>query len=258
MEYTGERMVPDSTDGLTFWEHVQRYRFALHHVVGRRVLDIACGEGYGTAAIASVGVASVIGVDISADACEHARLKYGVETRVGSAESMPLGDGEVDVVVSFETIEHLHDVKAFIRESHRVLSPHGRLIISTPNLPVYHERAPDNPFHHHEMDIEQFQMFLSMGFTDVTFYGQHIPLPKFWHLRGVRRLMGLYYRFLAPHVGRVPGSELVVDIVSTIRRPWSWRDIFDPYQIRLMPIAKLQRATYLIAVATRKEQFVDF
>jgi SAM-dependent methyltransferase len=257
MEYTGERMVPEATDGLTFWEHVERYRFALQHVAGRRVLDIACGEGYGTAAIASVGATSVIGVDIAAEACEHAHAKYGVETRVGSAETMPLSDGEVDVVVSFETIEHLHDVKAFIRESHRVLSPGGRLIISTPNLPVYHERAPDNPFHHHEMDFEEFHRLLGMGFTEVTFYGQHIPLPKFWRLRGVRRLTSLYHRFVAPHVGRAPSPEVVVDVVSTIRRPLSWRDAFDPYHVRLMPISKLQRATYLIAVATRKEEFVD-
>ena len=247
-------MVPEHTDGLTFWEHVERYRFAIEHVRDRRVLDIACGEGYGAAALAAAGSAHVIGVDISAAACAHAHEKYGLETRVGSAETMPLGDGEVDVVVSFETIEHLHDVNAFIRECHRVLSPGGTLIISTPNLPVYHERAPDNPFHHHEMEIDEFQHLLGLGFTNVTLYGQHIPLPRLWRLRGVRRLTGWFHRVVAPHVGCAPTPQQAVDTVATIRRAPTWRDAFDPYRVRLMPASKLERATFLVAVATRAER----
>ena len=255
MEYTGERMVPEHTDGLTFWEHVERYRFALQHVRGRRVLDIACGEGYGSAALAAAGASHVIGVDIAAEACAHARAKYGIETRTGSAESMPIRDGEVDVVVSFETIEHLHDVKAFIRECHRVLSPGGTLIISTPNLPVYHERAPDNPFHHHEMALDEFQQLLGLGFTNVTLFGQHIPVPRFLQLRGVRRLTGWFHRLVAPHVGRAPTPQQASDAVATIRREATWRDAFDPYRVRVMPSSKLERATFLVAVAIRAESF---
>jgi SAM-dependent methyltransferase len=253
MEYTGERMVPEHTDGLTFWEHVERYRFALPQARGRRVLDIACGEGYGSAAMAASGALHVIGVDISSEACAHAHAKYSIETRVGSAEAMPLSDGEVDAVISFETIEHLHDVKAFISECHRVLSPGGTLIISTPNLPVYHERAPDNPFHHHEMALDEFQQLLGLGFTNVTLYGQHIPLSRFWRLRGVRRLTGWFHRIVAPHVGVAPTAHQATDATGTIRRASSWRDAFNPYRVRRMSEAQLQHSTFLIAVADRSD-----
>src|ERR1700722_8417852 len=112
----GERMVPESADTLTFWEHIYRYGFALHYVPGKRVLDIACGEGYGAASLQKAGAAQVIGVDVSESACSHARGKYGIDARVGSAEKIPLPDKSVDVVVSFETIEHVRDPGRFLDE----------------------------------------------------------------------------------------------------------------------------------------------
>src|SRR5687767_6601798 len=96
MEDTGERMLPETTSAVTFWEHIYRYRFAARFVRGRRVLDIACGEGYGAAALLRAGAASVIGVDISEEACEHARQKYGIDARPGSAEQIPLPSQAVD------------------------------------------------------------------------------------------------------------------------------------------------------------------
>lgn len=254
MEYTGERMVPESTDGLTFWEHVDRYRFALQFTKGCKVLDIACGEGYGTSAIETAGATQVIGVDISHEACDHARARYGIETRVGSADAIPLQDGEIDVVVSFETIEHLNDVKAFIRECHRVLKPNGRLVISTPNLPVYHQRAPDNPFHLHEMPLDEFQQLIGRGFSNVQIYGQHIPLSRVWQLRGIRRLTSMFYRLVAPHVWCSP-EQHKHDATAAINRASSWRDIFNPYRVRRMSELELRRSTYLLAVATRSECF---
>jgi SAM-dependent methyltransferase len=252
MEYTGERMVPEASDGLTFWEHVERYRFALEHVVGRRVLDIACGEGYGSAAILAAGAASVIGVDVSEEACLHARSKYGLETRQGSAEAIPLAEGEVDVVVSFETIEHLHDVEGFIRECHRVLAPGGKLVISTPNLPVYHQRAPDNPFHHHEMAREEFEALLGRHFHQLQMYGQHVPLAPFWQIRGIGRLVRWCRRLAIPHTVTEPSAEAVRDVVGQIRRPRSWRDHLDPYRVQSMTDERLSAATYLLAVAVRQ------
>src|SRR5688572_17038072 len=95
MDFTGERMIPEVADPHMFWEHVYRYRFAASYAPGRRVLDIACGEGYGSAALLKAGAASVIGVDISAEAVAHARRKYGVDARVGDAAAIPLGDSSV-------------------------------------------------------------------------------------------------------------------------------------------------------------------
>jgi 2-polyprenyl-3-methyl-5-hydroxy-6-metoxy-1,4-benzoquinol methylase len=251
MDYTGERMVPEASDGMTFWEHVERYRFALDHIQGRRVLDIACGEGYGSAAMAAAGAGKVIGVDVSEEACAHARAKYGIEAREGSAEAMPVGDGEVEVVVSFETIEHLHDVKAFLRECHRVLSPGGKIIISTPNLPVYHERAPDNPFHHHEMAKEEFDALLCEHFINVRMLGQHLPFAPIWHTQGIRRVLTWYLRVVAPQMVFPPSVETTREVIGQIRRPSSWRDDFDPYRVCAMSEPDLKRATYLIAVADR-------
>ena len=107
MEYTGERMVPEGADAYTFWEHIYRYRFAAAWVEGKNVLDIACGEGYGTAAMLRSGAASVIGVDVSPEACEHAARRYGIKTRLGDAQNVPLENASVDTIISFETIEHV-------------------------------------------------------------------------------------------------------------------------------------------------------
>src|SRR5271168_5208728 len=130
MDPTDERMVPESAGAPTFWEHVYRYAFATHFVAGKRVLDIACGEGYGAAALQKAGAARVIGVDVSESACRHACSKYGLDARPGTAEKIPLPDSSVDVIVSFETIEHVPNPIGFLDECARILTPGGRLIIS--------------------------------------------------------------------------------------------------------------------------------
>ena len=128
MEYTGERMVPQGADECIFWEHVERYRFASQFVRGKRVLDIASGEGYGGAAMLAAGAKSLIGVDISREAVSHARECYGIDARVGSAEEIPLADASIDVLISFETIEHVPKPDLFLDECLRVLSPGGLLV----------------------------------------------------------------------------------------------------------------------------------
>ena len=81
LEFTGERMVPDAVDldSQCYWEHIYRYRFASQYARGQRVLDVACGEGYGSAALSAAGAVSVVGVDISPDTVQHARKKYGID-----------------------------------------------------------------------------------------------------------------------------------------------------------------------------------
>ena len=171
LDYTGERLVPEQAEGYSFWEHVYRYRFALGFARGRTILDIACGEGYGTAALATVAH-SAIGVDISAETVEHARTRYKIDTRLGSAEAIPITDGAAEVVVSFETIEHLQSPAVFIRECHRVLAPGGQLIISTPNREVYSSGGHHNEFHVKEMSEEEFADVLSPHFTPTGWYSQ--------------------------------------------------------------------------------------
>ena len=81
---TGERMVPEKTASATFWEHVERYRFAAKYVGGKDVLDVACGEGYGSAGLLKAGAKSLVGVDVaSGEAAAHARAKYGIDAKTG-------------------------------------------------------------------------------------------------------------------------------------------------------------------------------
>ena len=120
-----ERMVPDEAHARIFWEHIARYRFAKDFVSGKRVLDIACGEGYGAAALAKAGAASVTAVDISAEICEHARQKYNLDARAGDAQAIPLPDRSIELIVSFETIEHVDAPANFLGECARILVPEG-------------------------------------------------------------------------------------------------------------------------------------
>ncbi len=127
LPWTGERLVPYHT-GDTAIEHLHRYAFAREYVYGKNVLDIACGEGYGSHLLSNVA-ASVIGVDISADVVAHARRKYGEGDRVtfreGSCAAIPLPDTSVDAVVSFETLEHIAEHEVMLGEVKRVLRPGG-------------------------------------------------------------------------------------------------------------------------------------
>lgn len=184
LEHTGERMVPESSDNATFWQHVFRYAFACRFVKGKRVLDIACGEGYGAAALKEAGAVHVTGVDISEEVCRHAREKYGLDARPSSAEQIPLPRNSVDVVVSFETIEHVPNPLRFLDECTRVLAPGGRLIISTPNKGVYIRPGnPPNPFHCSEMTEDEFSSALCARFRRVKLYSQHPRFAPRWSLR---------------------------------------------------------------------------
>jgi ubiquinone/menaquinone biosynthesis C-methylase UbiE len=180
-----ERMVPEQAHARIFWEHIARYRFAKDFVNGKRVLDIACGEGYGAAALAKAGAASVVGVDLSAEICEHARRKYGLDARPGDALSIPLEDQSIDVVVSFETIEHVDAPELFLGECARVLVPDGTLIVSTPNRPVYSAEGRQNPFHRLEFDEEEFTQMLEGRFQSVRLYTQFPQSAAWWSLRSI-------------------------------------------------------------------------
>jgi SAM-dependent methyltransferase len=185
LAYDGERMVPEAADHLTFWEHIYRYKFACKFARYQRVLDVACGEGYGAAALAIAGARSVVGVDVSEEACHHAREKYGLDARQGDATRLPLPDASVDLVVSFETIEHIHEPEAFVAECRRILVAGGRLLISTPNRPVYSPGGLHNPFHVHEMDELGFSALIGANFRRIRLYTQGIESASPWSIRSL-------------------------------------------------------------------------
>ena len=265
LENNGERMVPEVSDPTTVWEHIYRYAFACRLVKGKRVLDIACGEGYGGATLRKAGAASVIGVDIAENVCLHARKKYGLDARPGSAENIPLADASVDVVVSFETIEHVRDPRRFLDECARTLAPGGRLVISTPNKNVYSRsgEAP-NPHHCSEMTVEDFTSGLSVRFRRIHLYTQRPYSVAWWSLRtlasdvppqipGFARLRESARFRLFPKAVRGPTTEqrsfVVKEILGASRGLTS---PLNPYAVRPHRKWTLERPTYFIAIATRR------
>lgn len=153
--------------------HLDRYRYACRQVAGKRVLDCATGTGYGVRLLRELGGAvQAFGVDIERKAIDYARKNHQVEGTqflCASADCLPLPDSCFDVVVSFETIEHVPDDHAVIAEFHRVLRPAGRLIVSTPNQwPL-----ADAPFHVREYDRRSFEAVLAPGFECLEIYNQN-------------------------------------------------------------------------------------
>ncbi|MGB9619991.1 MAG: class I SAM-dependent methyltransferase [Armatimonadota bacterium] len=128
-------------------QHLARYSWSVSFVSSRFILDAACGVGYGCAMMAEEGKAArVVGIDLSAEAIEEARRRYGhiqnIEFRIASVEDLPFEDGVFDVYTSFETIEHVPHPDQLLREAVRVLKPDGVLLISTPNRIVTNPGIP--------------------------------------------------------------------------------------------------------------------
>lgn len=175
----GERFLPGQMKGSIELEHIHRYRFASQLVQGMDVLDIASGEGYGSAFLASFA-RHVTGVDIAQDAITHASLKYRAENLKyiqGSCADIPLGDHTVDIVVSFETIEHHAEHEAMMAEIKRVLRPDGILVISTPDRFEYSDRNSfHNPFHVKELYLDGFRDLISTYFAEHTLFAQKVIL----------------------------------------------------------------------------------
>jgi SAM-dependent methyltransferase/GT2 family glycosyltransferase len=166
LPWTGERLVP-TCRGQVLYEHLHRYALAVALAPGKRVLDIACGEGYGSNLLAGVSK-HVIGVDIASEVIAHAKHAYHKKNllfREGSCLNIPVEDRSVDLVVSFETIEHLDDHEQFLREIKRVLSDGGTLIISSPDKQEYTDRLGNkNPFHRLELSHADFRRLLKRHF----------------------------------------------------------------------------------------------
>lgn len=179
MEFTGERFVPE-LDGEIKYEHLHRYALALDFVEGRTVLDIASGEGYGSALLAK-RAASVIGVDIDVESINHAQAQYSTVANLkflaGSCDAIPVADASIEVVVSFETIEHHDQHEEMMQEIKRVLKPDGLLIISSPNKFVYSDEFQQaNPFHVKELYYEELVDLLKHYFHQVYTYGQKLAV----------------------------------------------------------------------------------
>ena len=175
LQFTGERFTPEC-NGAIWYEHWHRYCAVLPAAAGKRVLDGACGEGYGSMLLAGAA-ATVVGIDIDSAAIGHATARYAHRANLGfiqgSCAALPLPDASVDLVVSFETIEHLTEQEAMLAEFRRVLVPEGVLIISSPNKAIYSEETGyANHFHVRELTREELAAALARSFPQQAWYGQ--------------------------------------------------------------------------------------
>ena len=174
LEFTGERWTT-AVHGQIEIEHLHRYLLARDWCRGKDVLDIACGEGYGTALLAQTA-RRVIGIDVDRATVAHAAAQYArpnLSYVAGDARGIPLAAASVDVVVSFETLEHFAEQELFLAEVGRVMRPDGVLVISTPDSDVYSPvGGAANTYHFRELSREEFSRLLSRQFRHVTVSAQ--------------------------------------------------------------------------------------
>jgi ubiquinone/menaquinone biosynthesis C-methylase UbiE len=147
-------------------EHRLRYKFISEFLTTEKVLDIACGSGYGSYYLSLNNDLQVTGVDLSSDSISKAKENYqeaNLKFQVANALSLPFEDNSFDIVVSLETIEHFNvsDQKLYLAELKRVLTPVGKLWLSTPNAKASKHK---NPWHLKELDHDELQDMLMKNF----------------------------------------------------------------------------------------------
>ena len=176
LEFTGERYLP-SVGGSIELEHMHRYLFAAEYAKGKVVLDIACGEGYGCNVLGRVA-RTVYGVDIDDEAIAHATRCYPASNlvfRQGDCTRIPLDDDSVDVIVSFETIEHHESHQQMLAEFKRVMRDGAILIISSPDKLEYSDLTGySNPYHVKELYKGEFEALLGQYFANYELQGQRV------------------------------------------------------------------------------------
>jgi len=171
---TPERLDTTQNDQIMI-EHLHRYALAANYVKDKIILDIASGEGYGTNLL-SATAKFAYGVDISSEAIAHAQNKYkqqNIAYKQGSATQIPLDDSCVDVIISFETIEHHDQHDEMLMECKRVLKPGGLMIISSPEKKYYSDISNyKNPYHVKELYQHEFKELLAKHFGNAQFLNQ--------------------------------------------------------------------------------------
>jgi 2-polyprenyl-3-methyl-5-hydroxy-6-metoxy-1,4-benzoquinol methylase len=182
LHLTGERTLPDVPEE-NYWyrRHLVVYEWIAQRVHGRRVVDLACGEGYGSAVLGRTA-ASVVGVDANPEAYEHARLKYTGDTVRFERDMIETWSGDVDCVVFLQTIEHVQDPDAVLARLRDLIGPRGVAYVSTPNVltlaPKGEERS-GNPWHVREYKPEEYRALCARHFG-------HVDLLGLFHARKLR------------------------------------------------------------------------
>ncbi|MGH2741370.1 MAG: class I SAM-dependent methyltransferase [Thermoleophilaceae bacterium] len=233
LELTGERTLPDvPAENYWFRRHLVVYEWIAERCAGLKVVDMACGEGYGSAVLGR-RARDVTGVDANPEAHQHARLKY---TRPGVRfvrDMVELHTEPCDAVVFLQTIEHMHDPEAVLRHFKEMA---GTTYVSTPNLLTLAPPGADksgNPWHLREYRVAEFRALCSSVFERVELYGlfharklraHELALRAGWdRLHPVLGVTKPFYDRFTPAITvcdftlRPDGLERALDFVAVLR-----------------------------------------
>jgi SAM-dependent methyltransferase len=171
---TGERTLPDvPAENYWFRRHLAVYEWIAERVRGLRVIDMACGEGYGADLLAT-SAASVIGVDANPEAHEHARLRYRRPNLTFERDAIEHFSRPCDAITFLQTIEHVQDPDAVLEHFKSMVGPQGVVYVTTPNLltlaPEGAEKS-DNPWHIKEYRADEFRELCEAHFGRVELLG---------------------------------------------------------------------------------------
>lgn len=224
---TGERTLPDvPAENYWFRRHLAVYGWIAGRVAGMRVIDMACGEGYGSDVLARIA-AEVVGVDANPEAHEHARLRYRRSNLRFARELVETFSEPADAVVFLQTIEHLRDPGAVLERFRWLVGgagaggpARGVVFVSTPNvLTLAPAGAPrsDNPWHVHEYRAEEFERLCRSCYADVEMFGLYharklraheLALSLGWD--AVHPRLGLTKRFYDRFTPAIAASDFIL------------------------------------------------
>jgi len=235
---TIERLIPgeirpdDATGQATLQLHVERYEFAAKYIKAGRLLDIACGVGYGTSLLAgrASGVVEALGVDLDADAVGYAGAHYASErTRFLQQDAMTFADGSgFDSIVSVETLEHVPDPGRLVHQLLGLLRPGGVFVASVPTTPS----IDVNPYHRTDFTEESFRRLVTRnGLTELGYLRQTQPYPLLRVLRRTEPRMQDMRRNLVAWYARHPRA-LGRRLLATVRYGFNNRYLTVAWQSR--------------------------
>ena len=222
---SGETLHDSRFDSLVA-EHFNRYKFCEPFIVGKSVLDAACGNGFGARLMAEAGAKQIDAIDISPEAIAMAQQHYphlNVRFEVGDLLSLTVTN-HYDVAVSFETIEHIVETERYLQVMHNALKPGGLFFVSTPNRKVANPGAtrfdkPKNPFHRFELTRDELVQLLGNYFLLDEIYGQH---PYYYKGTRIRTLESIATSGRLRKLLHLPKADYVK--LSQVRQIKSWHE----------------------------------
>lgn len=231
----GERVVEGIHYGWLMKDHLARYNFASKYTRGKRILDVATGTGYGANILRKNGAREVVAVDREQGALDYATKRYGTDGLTwmnGDAYALPF-DKEFDVVVSFETIEHLKEPERFVEQCKKSIKPGGLYVVSTPENvggPFCSE------FHELEFSREEFRTLLEKHFPSVKLYGQRRELENV-----IKPLFSLPQKYWDSQIRNGRGSHKLFTVMDRINKApnhlLAWAaGLGESFRERILPI----------------------